>query len=73
MFNNNDNEFMVNGENDESIKNIEKILRQYEQNSSIMVYNIECSPGSRLGDNYMSVVKRVKVFGKYNGDEGINI
>lgn len=70
MFNNNNNECINGGNDDESIKNIEKILRQYEQNYSIVIYNIECSPGSRLGDNYMSVVKRVKVFGKYNGDEG---
>lgn len=49
---------------------IEKLLRRTEKNESIVLDTIECSPGSRLGDNYMSIVKRVRVKGTLNGSEG---
>lgn len=68
--NNNNNYNDCEKDENESIKNIERILRAFEQNNSITICNIECSPGSQLGDNYMSVVKRVKVFGNYNNNEG---
>lgn len=54
----------------ESKENIERLLRNFERNDTISIDCIECSPGSQLGDNYMSVVKRVHVIGTYNNEEG---
>lgn len=52
-----------NNDENESPENIERILRDFEKNFHLKVDSIECSPGSQLGDNYMSVVKRIKVTG----------
>lgn len=49
---------------------VETLLRRFEQDDLIVLDNIECTPGSRLGDNYMSIVKRVRVTGTRNGNEG---
>lgn len=54
----------------EDRESIEKLLRFSETDESIVLSSIECSPGSRLGDNYMSIVKRVRVRGRRNGNEG---
>lgn len=54
----------------EDRESIEKMLRCSEKDESIVLSSIECSPGSRLGDNYMSIVKRVRVKGRRNGNEG---
>lgn len=54
----------------ENIETIEKILQEFENNYSLKVETTECTPGSQLGDNYMSIVKRVKVTGKLANSTG---
>lgn len=58
-----------NNEEDENHETIEKVLQEFEKNY-LKVENMECSPGSQLGDNYMSIVKRVKVSGKLANGSG---
>jgi hypothetical protein len=53
---------------DENIEYIEQILR-YFYDFPIKLNWIECKPGSRQGDNYMSVIKRVFVKGKWKTDD----
>lgn len=50
--------------------NIEQILREFDNNDSISVGCVECLAGCKDGDNYMSVVKRIIVHGKYNENQG---
>lgn len=47
----------------ESKETIEQILKFHECDDTIKVQQIKLSPGSREGDNYMSVVKRLTVCG----------
>lgn len=57
----------------ETKENIENLLRYYECDDSICIDSIKCMPGSRSGDNYMSVVKRIIVSGSQkhnNNDDG---
>lgn len=54
----------------ESLAVFEAILRKYDGDDSIQLHGIVCEPGSRLGDNYMSVVKRVFVHGTYAQNQG---
>lgn len=53
----------------ETKENIENLLRYYECDDSILVDSIKCMAGSRDGDNYMSVVKRVLVKGRQNNNQ----
>lgn len=53
----------------ETKENIENLLRYYECDDSILVDSIKCMAGSRDGDNYMSVVKRVLVKGQQNNNQ----
>ncbi|KAJ6635338.1 hypothetical protein Bhyg_13923 [Pseudolycoriella hygida] len=53
-----------NNDENENRETIEKVLQENGRNYNLTVESIECSPGSQIGDNYMSVVKRVKVYGK---------
>lgn len=53
----------------EDIKCIERILRIYEQNRTISIEEIDCTAGCLLGENYMSVVKRVQVSGTSDEEE----
>lgn len=62
-----------NNDENENRETIEKILREFERNYNLTVDLIESSPGSQIGDNYMSVVKRVKVIGKIANDSGKSI
>lgn len=51
-------------------ENVEKILRDFECNESIYIDKVKCVPGCKDGDNYMSVVKRIIISGKFNENEG---
>lgn len=62
---------MENGIEGEDTKNIESILQDFEQNPSISLFKANSRPGSKEGDNYMSVVKRVVAKGKFNDDQGL--
>lgn len=53
----------------ESIQELECILRKWENDDTLALSQIECLPGSRQGDNYMSIIKRVKVEGKWKNNE----
>lgn len=59
----------------ESTEVMQHVLRKYENNNNLLVTSCNSVMGTRMGDNYMSVVKRVKVQGKINGHDGeyINI
>lgn len=49
---------------------IEQILRTFDKNDDITIENVDCLAGCKDGDNYMSVVKRIIVHGKYNDGLG---
>lgn len=53
----------------ENINDIENILRIFECDKSILLNTLKCLSGSRQGDNYMSVVKRVIVAGTYKTEK----
>lgn len=53
----------------ESIQELERILRKWENDDTLVLSQIECLPGSRQGDNYMSIIKRVKIEGKWKNNE----
>jgi hypothetical protein len=62
----------VNGQNDvesengkvnefsENIKTVQEILRRYHDDNELQVNDIKCCPGSKDGDNYMSLIKRIE-------------
>lgn len=54
----------------ETVHSIESILRRHESDESIRLAGIRCEAGSRPGDNYMSVVKRVHAYGTRDSGEG---
>lgn len=54
----------------ESPEVMQHVLRKYENNNNLLVTSCNSVMGTRMGDNYMSVVKRVKVQGKINGHDG---
>lgn len=58
-----------NNDTNENKETMEKILQEFERNF-LTIESTECSPGSQIGDNYMSVVKRVKIMGKLANDTG---
>lgn len=52
-------------------KHYETLLKQYEKDDTLKVQQISISPGSCDGDNYMSIVKRLKITGKWkNNSDG---
>lgn len=53
----------------ETKENIENLLRFYECDDSLIVDSIKCMAGSKSGDNYMSVVKRIIVKGRQNNND----
>lgn len=59
-----------NNDENEHRKSMEKILQDFETNLDLTVKSIEYSPGSEVGDNYMSVVNRVKIIGALADDSG---
>lgn len=44
---------------DVDVKFIEKILRKYEKDDSILIKNIHTTPACEKGENFMSVVLRI--------------
>lgn len=54
----------------ESPSMLQRVLRKYENNKNLLVISCDSVMGTRMGDNYMSVVKRVKVLGHINGIDG---
>lgn len=62
---------LLNGQNDvapvngqpsefsEDIETVQDILRQYNKDNELQVTEIVCCPGSKAGDNYMSLIKRI--------------
>lgn len=54
----------------ENTEILERILRKFEKNESIQLTICKSALGSRIGDNYMSVVKRVSVIGKSDQEPG---
>lgn len=63
----------VNGKVNEFSENIEtvrEILRRYHEDDQLQVTEIKCGPGSKEGDNYMSLIKRILVKIKTNNNAG---
>lgn len=64
-------DMLLNGQNDvapvngqpsefsEDIETVQDILRQYNKDNELQVTEIVCCPGSKAGDNYMSLIKRI--------------
>ena len=44
----------------ERIETIQKILRYYHDDKHLKVKELECTEGSKDGDNYMSLIKRIE-------------
>lgn len=45
----------------EKLETIETVLRDFFGDDELKVKEIDCCPGSKDGDNYMSLIKRVHV------------
>lgn len=54
----------------EDIFIVEEILRRYHGDNLLRVVDIQCSPGSKDGDNYMSLIKRIVAKIKTNNNAG---
>jgi hypothetical protein len=73
---------LVNGQNDvesvngkvnefsENLETVREILRHYHGDSGLLVTDIECGPGSKDGDNFMSLIKRIVATIKTNNNAG---
>lgn len=73
---------LVNGQNDvesvngkvnefsEDIETVEEILRRYHGDNQLSVIDFQCMPGSKVGDNYMSLIKRIIAKIKTNNNAG---
>lgn len=61
-----------NADGNERKETIQEILRYYECDNSILVKMIMETAGSKEGDNYMSVVKRLIVSGTHNKNQNEN-
>ena len=72
---------LVNGQSDvsengkvnefsENIETVQEILRRYHGDNELQVSEIQCMPGSKDGDNYMSLIKRIMVKIKTNNNAG---
>lgn len=49
------------------------ILRKFYNKENLIITSLECSRGSEIGDNYMSVVNRLKTTIKINNcEKGFN-
>lgn len=60
----------VKNEFSENIETVQEILRRYHGDNELEVSEIECIPGSKDGDNYMSLIKRIVVKIKTNNNAG---
>jgi hypothetical protein len=54
----------------ERIETLQKVLQTYYNDYSLRLNYIKCSPGSRSGDNYMSIIKRIFVKGTFKNFAG---
>lgn len=54
----------------ENIETIREILRHHHGDNQLQVTDIQCGPGSKDGDNYMSLIKRINVKIKANKSAG---
>lgn len=57
----------------ENLSTIEEILKNYFDESELRVKEINCEPGSKDGDNYMSLIKRINISYYRPDDKGIII
>lgn len=49
------------------------ILRKFYNEETLIIKSLECSSGSEIGDNYMSVVNRLRTTIKFNNcEKGVN-
>lgn len=60
----NDQEFQ------EKLETIQKVLQEYYRDYHLQVNFINCGPGSKTGDNYMSIIKRISVKGTRKNHTG---
>lgn len=49
---------------------MQSILREYHNDSNLKITKMKCFRGSKDGDNYMSVIKKVHIEGFLSDDEG---
>lgn len=61
---NNDREF------EEKLETIQKVLQEYYGDYDLQLNYIHCGAGSKIGDNYMSVIKKIHVKGKRKNQSG---
>lgn len=73
---------LVNGQNDvdsekgkvnefsENIATVQEILRRHHGDSELKVTEIVCCAGSKDGDNYMSLIKRIMATIRANNNSG---
>lgn len=54
----------------ENIEIVRDILRQYDKDNELQVTEIACCPGSKAGDNYMSLIKRIVATIRTTSNEG---
>lgn len=66
----NTEDVVVNNEFIESLETIENILKYYHGDSGLQVRTLDCAAGTQEGDNYMSVIKRIIVKGKFHNSTG---
>lgn len=60
-------------ENDEfieSLDTVENILKCYHGDNGLQIRTLDCAAGTQEGDNYMSVIKRILVKGKFHNNAG---
>lgn len=58
---------------EEKLETIQKVLQEYYRDYHLQVNFINCEPGSKTGDNYMSIIKRIAVKGtrkNHSGESG---
>jgi hypothetical protein len=70
MLENGINENDAKDEFSENIKTIEAVLQRYYCNNNLQILDIKCGPGSKMGDNYMSLIKRIKVWFRDENNSG---
>lgn len=54
----------------ENIQTVQEVFRRYHDDNDLEVVEIFCCPGSKDGDNYMSLIKRIVVKIKANNNSG---
>lgn len=54
----------------ESLETVENILKCHHGDNGLQIRAVDCAAGSQEGDNYMSVIKRILVKGKFHNNAG---